>query len=66
VVLKRLGYYALVDPMTGKPEPILKSEFPLSWLYELTGTSSQGKGWYQLRSSLEALWTGGYNDQITT
>jgi len=52
---QKAGYYALVDPMTGKPEPILKSEFPLSWLYELTGTSSQGKGWYQLRSSLEAL-----------
>lgn len=52
---QRAGFRALVDAETGEMEPFVKTEFPLSWLYELTGMSSQGQGRYQLLTSLEVL-----------
>jgi len=52
---QRAGFHALVDAKTGEMEPFVKTEFPMSWLYELTGISSKGKGWYQLSTSLETL-----------
>lgn len=52
---QRAGFHALVDSKTGEMEPFVKTEFPMSWLYELTGISSKGKGWYQLSTSLEVL-----------
>lgn len=53
---QKAGIYHLIDPKTNDEEPYsLISKFPISWLYELTGMASNGMGWYQLRSSLEAL-----------
>ena len=53
---QKAGIYHLVNPKTGDEEQyFLISEFPISWLYELTRMASNGAGWYQLRSSLEAL-----------
>lgn len=52
---QRAGFRALVDAETGEMEPFVKTKFPLSWLYELTGMSSQGQGRYQLLTSLEVL-----------
>jgi len=52
---QKAGFRALVDSETGEMEPFAKTEFPMSWLYELTGISSKGKGWYQLSTSLETL-----------
>lgn len=49
------GVHMLMDPVTNKLVEVSMVEFPLSWLYDLTGMASNGKGWYQLRSSLEAL-----------
>lgn len=53
--IQKAGCYALVDPVSGMEDAIYKSVFPISWLYDLTKTSSKGQGWYQLRNSLEVL-----------
>jgi len=49
------GFTIFVNSETGEQEPFMRAEFPLSWLYELTGISGKGKGRYQLLTSLEVL-----------
>jgi len=53
--VQKAGFERVVRPSTGQELSMLVSEFPLKWLYELTRIRGDGKGWYQLLTSLETL-----------